>query len=184
MNIFENPRNSTMEFNEVYFWTATISKWRHLLTEDKFKNIIINSLSYLSQANKIAVYGFVIMPNHIHLNWEMLEMNGKETPYASFLKYTSHQMQKMLKGMDIRTYQLYNVDEVSRTQRYWKRDPLAIKILSREMMQQKLEYCHNNPLQAHWNLVTTPEDYYYSSAFDYMNNFCRFTFLKHYFDRV
>ncbi|MBK7039800.1 MAG: hypothetical protein IPH46_04830 [Bacteroidetes bacterium] len=31
------------------------------------------------------------------------------------------------------------------------------KILSREMLQQKLEYCHNNPLQAHWNLTTTPE---------------------------
>ncbi len=184
MNIFEKPRNSTMVFNEVYFWTSTVSKWRHLLAEDEFKNIIIDSLSYLSTSNKIVVYGFVIMPNHIHLIWELLEMNGKENPCASFLKYTAHQMQKNLKMMNLHTYQSYNVEEITRKQRYWKRDPLAIKIVSREMLQQKLEYCHNNPLQAHWNLAKTPEDYYYSSAYDYMNNFSRFNFLKHYFDRV
>jgi hypothetical protein len=51
-------------------------------------------------------------------------------------------------------------------------------------MQQKLEYCHKNPLQAQWNPSTTPKDFYYSSAFDYMNNLSRFTFLKHYFDRM
>jgi len=104
-------------------------------------------------------------------------MNGKEKPYASFLKHTSHQMQKRLKELNTPTYLTYHVDEITRKQRYWKRDPLAIKILSREMLQQKLEYCNNNPLQSHWNLAYTPEDYYYSSAFDYKNNFCRFTFL-------
>jgi REP element-mobilizing transposase RayT len=184
MNIFEKKRNSVIEFNQVYFWTATISKWRKLLTENEYKDILIYSMRYLSQANKIVVYGFVIMPNHIHIIWEMLEMNGKEKPYASFLKHTSHQMQKLLKNLNTQSYLSYNVAEITRKQRYWKRDPLAIQILSREMLQQKLEYCHNNPLQEHWNLATIPEDYYYSSAYDYLNNFSRFTFLKHYFDRV
>ena len=72
----------------------------------------------------------------------------------------------------------------TRHHRFWKRDSLAIKILSREMLEQKLEYCHNNPLQAHWNLALEPEGYYYSSAFDYANNMCRFSFLQHYWDRV
>lgn len=35
------------------------------------------------------------MPSHIHVYWEILEMNGKEKPSASFLKHTSHQMQKI-----------------------------------------------------------------------------------------
>ncbi|MEZ5046601.1 MAG: hypothetical protein R2831_06380 [Chitinophagaceae bacterium] len=52
------------------------------------------------------------------------------------------------------------------------------------MAQQKLAYCHNNPLQEHWNLASEPENYFWSSAFDYCNNFSRFTFIKHYFDRV
>ena len=53
MNIFDKPRNSIMEFNDVYFWTATIIQWRKLLTEDEFKNIIIDSMSYLSQTKRL-----------------------------------------------------------------------------------------------------------------------------------
>jgi REP element-mobilizing transposase RayT len=184
MEIFTKPRNSVMNFNEVYFWTATLSKWRHLLAEDKYKQVIVDSLNYLSERDKIKVCAFVIMPNHIHLIWEILQANGKEAPYESFLKYTAHQFQKILKASKTMEYNLYDVDEITRKQRYWKRDPLAIKILSREMAQQKLEYIHNNPLQEHWNLTKEPEQYYYSSAFDYLNNFTRFKFLCHYFDRV
>lgn len=61
-------------------------------------------------------------------------MNGKEKPYASFLKHTSHQMQKLLKKVNNPPYISYNVAEITRKQRYWKRDPLAIKMLSREML--------------------------------------------------
>ena len=73
-------------------------------------------------------------------------------------------MQKLQKNLNTQSYLSYSVAEITRKQRYWKRDPLAVQILSREMMQQKLEYCHNNPLQEHWNLATIPEDYYYSSG--------------------
>ena len=89
-----------------------------------------------------------------------------------------------MKNKKTEDYAQYNVDETTRKQRYWKRDSLAIQIMNREMAQQKIEYIHNNPLQEHWNLVAEPELYYYSSAYDYVNNFSRFTFLYHYFDRV
>lgn len=184
MNLFEKERNSVMEFNEIYFWTATISKWRHLLKDDNYKHVVVDSLIYLSNANKIKVYGFVILPNHVHLIWEMLAQNGKEHPYESFLKLTAPQFQKMLKSSSQEDYEMFNVDEVTRKQRYWKRDPLAVRILSKEMLEQKLDYIHNNPLQEHWQLVDTPEAYFYSSAYDYLNEFTRFEFLCHYFDRV
>ena len=82
-----------MELDKLYFYTATITNWRKLLEPDKYKNIIIDSLGYLVKAQKIKVYGFVIMPNHIHILWEFLELNGKEMPHASFMKYTSHRIQ-------------------------------------------------------------------------------------------
>ena len=37
MNIFTKIRNSVMEFNEVYFWTATNSTWVRRLKEDTYK---------------------------------------------------------------------------------------------------------------------------------------------------
>ena len=84
----------SMELNQLYFYTASIVNWRTLLESDTFKLIIMKSLKYLVDAKKIRVYGFVLMPNHIHLIWELLEFNGKEKPHASFMKYTSHNFQR------------------------------------------------------------------------------------------
>ena len=63
---------------------------------DEYKDVIKSSPEYLSNAGKIDVFAFVILPNHIHLIWRINEMNGKETPQGSFLKYTAHQFKKML----------------------------------------------------------------------------------------
>lgn len=35
------------------FFTATIYEWRHLLSEDKYKDIIINSLQFLVSDKRI-----------------------------------------------------------------------------------------------------------------------------------
>ena len=84
-------RNSKMFLNEVYFWTDTIKNWRYLLKDDFYKNIILDCWGELVSRKKIIIYGFVIMPNHLHILWEMVDLNGKEMPYASFNKFTSHQ---------------------------------------------------------------------------------------------
>jgi REP element-mobilizing transposase RayT len=53
------------------FFTATILEWKHLLTPKKYKDILASSLSFLVQDNRIIVYGFVIISNHIHLVWQI-----------------------------------------------------------------------------------------------------------------
>ena len=177
-------RNSFMKLKEIYFWTATIIDWRKLLFEDEMKQVIINSLQNLISKNKISLFGFVIMPNHVHFIWEMEQMNGKEKPYASFLKYSAHQFQKILRLKNPSFLSMFGVDEATRKYRFWQRDPLAIRIFSREMLEQKLTYIHNNPLQEHWNLAVSPEAYYYSSAFDYAHSVNRFSILTDYRERV
>jgi hypothetical protein len=65
---YTGTRKSFMKIGEVYFWTATINNWQHLLREDQFKDIIIQSLDNLSERKLIDVFAFTIMPNHIHLS--------------------------------------------------------------------------------------------------------------------
>ena len=60
--LLAKPRKSHLEFNEVYFWTNTIKDWKHLLKQEKYKTIIIQSLAALVHKKLIIVYGFVIMP--------------------------------------------------------------------------------------------------------------------------
>jgi putative transposase len=97
-DIFGYKRKSYIEIGEVFFRTATINQWQKLLLHDEYKEVIISSLEYLSNAEKIDVYAFVIMPNHIHLIWKTNELNGKETAQRSFLKYTAHEFRKILRN--------------------------------------------------------------------------------------
>jgi REP element-mobilizing transposase RayT len=167
-----------MEVGEIFFFTATINNWNHLLQQNSYKEVIIQSLDYLSRTNKLDVFAFVIMPNHIHLIWRTNEMNGKETVQGSFLKYTAHTFKEKLKKEDSALLSAYAVDAKNKKYEFWQRDSLAVHLYTSEVAYQKLEYIHLNPLAEHWQLVTDPYDYYYSSASYYQKNSSVFPFLK------
>jgi len=176
-NLFDVRRNSLMELGEIYFWTATIHKWIPLLQTDSAKELILSSLKYLSVKDKIDVYAFVIMPNHIHLIWRLKDLNGKELPHSSFLKFTAHEIKvKLIKTPE--ELSRFYVSESNKEFNFWQRDSLAVKLNSREMAFQKMDYIHSNPLADHWNLATRPEDYIFSSASFYEKGKDRFGFLK------
>lgn len=172
-----------MDLQIPYFWTSTINKWQHLLEEESYKDIIIQCLQWLVNNKMIAVYGFAIMPNHVHLIWEQLQMNGKEYPKNSFQKFTAHKFIILLRSGNPALIELFKHQVIDRNFLFWQRDPLAIKIIGREMAIQKLNYIHNNPLQRHWNLVTNPVKYKYSSAHYYESGIDEFNILTHYMDR-
>lgn len=90
MNIFHR-RQGQMHTDTCYFYTQTIQDFKYLLADNNLKIIIIQSLQYLVNNNLVKVYCYVIMPNHIHLLWCMLEQNGNESPAESFSKFTAHQ---------------------------------------------------------------------------------------------
>lgn len=176
-------RNSKMLLNEIYFWTDTIKDWKDLLKDDLYKTIILDCWRELVNRNKIIIYGFVIMPNHLHILWEMIEMNGKEMAYASFNKFTSHQFLESLRSKKTSSFSDYTENDGERKHRFWQRDPLAVCIGSKEVFEQKLDYTHFNPLQEHWNLASRPEYYKWSSAQFYETGIDEFGFLTDYRER-
>ena len=177
-SLFEQKRKSHIEKGEIYFWTATINQWQRLLENDEYKDIIIDSLQYLTNENKIDVFAFIIMPNHIHLIWRVNEPNGKESPQGSFLKYTAHLLKKELQNEGIEKLAAYRVNADNKNFEFWQRDSVAIPLFTRKVALQKLKYLHNNPLAEHWQLVKHPCDYKYSSAKYYELNEKNFPFLK------
>ena len=175
---FNVKRKSYIALGEIFFWTATINKWQRLLWNDDYKNIIVSSLKYLSDAGKIDVFAFVIMPNHIHLIWRVNELNGKETAQGSFLKYTAHEFKKLLKNDTDNNLASYAVNAANKSYEFWQRDSLAIHLYTKEVAYQKLDYIHYNPCTERWCLVSNPCDYIYSSAKYYMQGEKQYSFLK------
>ncbi len=178
MDPLRNRRKSYIELGEIYFWTATINKWQMLLENDDFKDVIIDSLTHLSNKRKIDVFAFVIMPNHIHLIWRINQNNGKETPQGSLLKHTAHAFKKIL--LESRSNQLvrYKVDARNKAYEFWQRDSLAVHLFSEDIAFQKLDYIHANPVSGRWRLVADYCDYKYSTARFYELGIADFNFIK------
>jgi putative transposase len=173
-----------MVLNEVYFWTSTILSWTHLLKEDSYKLIIIGSLKTLAERGLIKVYGFVVMPNHIHLIWELKGLNKKELPDSSFTKFTAHEFKKELLYKHPDLLPVFQVSLIDRNYQFWQRDPLAVYLKDKDILLQKLEYLHLNPLHERWNLVKRPEHYPWSSAKFYDTGIDDFGFLTHFAESV
>jgi putative transposase len=176
-------RKSHMDIGEAYFWTDTIKDWRNLLSEKEYKTIIINCWRELVTRKKIIIYGFVIMPNHLHVIWEMVAFNGKEMPHASFNKFTSHQFLDRIRSTAPGTITGYKEQTIERKHRFWQPEPLAIHLDSKQKAEQKLDYIHLNPLQEKWNLVEKPEDYRWSSCAFYEKGIDEFNLLTDYRQR-
>ncbi len=144
-----------------------------------FKEVLLKSLAHLSEQKKISVYAFVLMPNHVHLIWELLAKNGKEYPHASFMKYTSHEFLRTLRDGDIKSLASFEVEKASRKHQFWQRNALATELYTPAVAYQKLDYIHNNPCQGKWMLADSPIEYDYSSAKFYEDGIDNFGFLTH-----
>ncbi len=81
------------------FLTITCLEWTHILKEDRFKDIVIDSLRFLSKEERIQVFGFVIMSNHFHLIWQMLGDHKLDDVQRDFLKFTSHEEHQQGQGV-------------------------------------------------------------------------------------
>ncbi|MEL7146141.1 MAG: transposase [Bacteroidota bacterium] len=168
-----------MDLNQLYFYTVAIYKWQYLLLNVQYKKIILSSLQHLVNQNKLKVYAFVIMPNHIHFIWELKSRNGKESVNASFMKYTAHQFQEELRKHPPYMLERYRVNRASRKYNFWQSDAYAFHLYKPKTIQQKLDYLHGNPCQGRWMLVDDPIEYPYSSLRFYETGVDQFGFLSH-----
>lgn len=162
------------------FFTATILEWKPLLKDDCYKDIIIQSLKFLKEEGSIVIYSFVIMPNHIHLIWQIQDGYKLEHIQMRFLKFTAQQMK--FKPSDTNDNQLnqFIVNAKDRKYQFWERNSLSIDLWTADVFMQKLDYIHNNPLQEKWKLTEFPEDYKYSSAKFYETEIDEFGILTHF----
>ncbi|MEP7128397.1 MAG: hypothetical protein ABI729_05995 [Chitinophagales bacterium] len=168
----------------MYFFTATINSWKHLLQEDALKQILLDSFSWFHSNNRAAINGFVVMPNHFHLLWTPMVGYQKMKNEDALLSFTGHQFRKALEKSDPFLLSQYRSQQADREYQFWERRPRSIEIKSRSIAEQKLVYIHHNPLQEHWGLVSRPEDYRFSSARFYLLNEQSHDFLKHYMDFI
>ncbi|MDP4285424.1 MAG: transposase, partial [Bacteroidota bacterium] len=111
--------------NHTQFFTATILEWKHLLKEDQYKQIIIDSLLFLKKEGSVVINAFVIMPNHMHLIWQIQDNYEPATIQMRFLKYTAQQMKFRLTDTNNKMLNDFLVDSKDRQYQFWERNSLS-----------------------------------------------------------
>lgn len=159
------------------FITITCLDWKPILEDDHIKNIIIESLSYLTTNKRISVYAFVIMSNHIHMIWQMLGDHKREDVQRDFLKYTAQKIIRHLKLNDSALLAELLIQTKDRRYQVWQRNSLGVPLWSDLVLWQKLEYIHTNPVKA--GLCSDATEYVYSSARFYFRGDNSWSFLSH-----
>jgi len=158
----------------IQFLTFTVVDWCDVFTRKAYKEIIIESLRYCQEHKGLVSYAYVIMTNHLHL---VVRAQG-EVPISNiirdFKRFTGTQLinavqenqQESRRDWLLHRF-AWNAKRVSgnRQFQFWKADNHPFLLYSPQMIWQKINYIHYNPVVA--GIVKRPEDYIYSSASNY-----------------
>jgi len=165
---FRNP-------DGIYFVTSTIIHWIDLFTRKELAIIVINVLDDLIKNKGLVVHAWCIMPSHIHL---VVSRKGKYSLpilMGMFKRRTNLQVVYYLenniesrKEWLLRAFKL-EAKSTKRVNKYkvWKDGNHPVQLESNSMIDQRLNYLHNNPVTAY--IVNQAEDYNFSSARDYVD---------------
>lgn len=162
------------------FITITNLYWLQILRNDHHKQIITQALQTRVNKSEVSVYAFVIMPNHIHIIWQLHDGIIKENFQRDFLKFTARSILYFMRMNEDPILGSLKVIAPDRHYQVWERNSLSIDIYSEKFFLQKLNYLHNNPVHPKWKLADLPENYKYSSARFYETGIDEFGWLTHF----
>lgn len=150
-----------------HFITFTYINWVPLNSHSTIANIVLEALRFHQQERELVIYGWVFMENHIHL---IVRSPNLSKTIHSIKSFIAQKILHYLKTEHLSTIleTLYWGKTMHKTSQYyqvWQDGFHPIEIQSREMMNQKLEYVHNNPVKRGY--VRRAEDWRYSSMGSY-----------------
>src|SRR5688572_4319209 len=96
------------------FYTATIFNWKPLLSDNRYKDIIVSSLQFLVSNQRVELNAFVILNNHIHIIWQPLNNMSTLEARCAFMKFTARQIKKELAANSPLILEEFNVDRYDR----------------------------------------------------------------------
>jgi len=114
------------------------------------------------------------MTNHIHLIFRSVNGQRPELLLGDFKRYTSKAIVQMIIDNPKESRKKWLIDQFLKAgakstnvnkYQFWRHDNKPIELWSNKVIDEKINYIHNNPVEE--GLVFRPEDYIYSSAIDY-----------------
>ena len=162
--------------NHLHFLTFTVIGWIDVFTRNEYRQVVVNSIKYCQQNKGLEVYGYVIMPSHIH----MIIGRNKELDLEDIVRDMKSYISRAIRKMMYDTAQVHESrkewmmemmqkagleNSNNKDFQFWQQHNKPIELWSSEVFNQKLNYIHNNPVEA--GFVDEPDSWLYSSARNY-----------------
>jgi len=153
-----------LEADKPHFLTCTVVEWLPVFTRPDAVQIIFDSWSHQRQHDGLQLFGYVVLENHLHF---VAQAPRLDKCLSSFKSYTAvrliellqaHQAERLLARLRL-AKQAHKTD---RDHQFWQEGSHAELIFSEDVMRQKLDYIHQNPVKRGY--VDLAEHWRYSSA--------------------
>ncbi len=163
---FHNPEG-------LYFISFATVFWVDVFVRKIYFDCIVDNLNYCVDNKGMEIYVWCIMPSHVHLVFKSTIQNPQAL-IRDFKSYTSKEIIKLIKENQkesrrewlLKSFKNAAIQKSNTHQhQFWQHDNHPIELWSPEVIDQKISYIHQNPVEA--GFVELPYEYLYSSARDY-----------------
>ena len=159
--------------SKAYFVSFAVVNWIDLFVRNEYRDCLIESLKHCQKEKGLVLYGWVIMPSHVHLIIGS-EKDPMQNILRDFKSYTSRKLKELIENNpkeSRREWLLWMFKRAgiknsnNNEWQLWQQDNHPIELFENSMVDQKLEYLHNNPVES--GFVSDANDYIWSSARTY-----------------
>jgi REP element-mobilizing transposase RayT len=153
--------------NFPHFITNTVVAWLPVFSQPAFARVIFDSWRFLQRERSIRIISFVVMENHVHWIAVGPELSRRVGEFKSFTatsilrEAAARGYQTLLQEMEF----FKNRHKIDQQHQFWGDGSHPQQIESDDMMWQKIEYIHNNPVRRGY--ILDPLHWCYSSAKSY-----------------
>ncbi len=158
---------------QLHFVSFATVNWIDVFIRRQYCEIIVDSLKYCIENKGLELYAWCIMSSHVHLI--ISRENGDLSDIIRDMKRHTAKKILALIADDVeesrREWMLWMFGRAGKWNnnnekyQFWQQDNHPIELMTNEMLMQRLNYLHNNPVVS--GAVSEPQHYLYSSACDY-----------------
>ena len=158
----------------LHFVSFAVVEWLDVFTRNLYKDIVIDSLTFCQKNKGMEIVAWCIMTSHVHLIFRSNNGQHPELLLGDFKRFTSKAIVQAIIDNPQESRKEFLLEHFRKAAsqssnvknyQFWQHDNKPIELWSNPVIQEKINYIHQNPVEE--GLVFKPEEYVYSSAVDY-----------------
>jgi putative transposase len=160
-------RYKIAELESPHFITCTIVEWLPVFTRARYLDIITASLTFCRRQKGLQLHAYAILDNHLHM---VVSSDNLPQVIRDFKRHTAKEILAAVSQENklwlLKQFEFFKgVHKGHSHHQVWQEGSHPQAIINDDMLRQKLDYIHYNPVRI--GLVDRPEDWRYSSARNY-----------------